>query len=351
MTWEAAAAANNDKYVKGCPHFALLDDPDTSLLFPSSLGYCHRAHPPVSVQIGHQERFCLTAQHIACPVFTGKGRAPLLKNGQIQQETTPRRRGRGVRALGSIVVLLALTLLLLWIIIWITDQPFTGEAAIPTQAAVAVLPEVVVTVAPTPMATAVPATPTQTATPFPTITPVPTAELPPTFTPVPPPITAVISETMVNIHTGPAASYPILQAADQVGARFDVIGQIGIGGWWQICCINGAMGWVAASSVVISGNTETLPVLPIPSPQIAILASRLNVRSGPGVDYDIIEVLEEGAVVDMVGRLRDGSWWQICCVADGAIGWVINDGVEVWGYAEMAPIVAAPPSPTETPIP
>ena len=57
-----------------------------------------------------------------------------------------------------------------------------------------------------------------------------------------------------------------------------------------------------------------------------------------------------GAIFDVVGRLNDGTWWQVCCVEDD-LAWVIAEGVTMWGLVDLVPVVAAPPPPTPTPEP
>lgn len=49
--------------------------------------------------------------------------------------------------------------------------------------------------------------------------------------------------------------------------------------------------------------------------------SRLNVRSGPGVGYPVVVVLDAGANVGLLGRNADASWVQIQ-LAGGVQGWV-----------------------------
>jgi hypothetical protein len=67
--------ANSAKRV--CPFLGLQDDPDSSVAFPSNLNYCHRSQPPGSARFNHQEEFCLTTAHSACPAFLRKAKIPL----------------------------------------------------------------------------------------------------------------------------------------------------------------------------------------------------------------------------------------------------------------------------------
>jgi basic membrane lipoprotein Med (substrate-binding protein (PBP1-ABC) superfamily) len=58
-----------------------------------------------------------------------------------------------------------------------------------------------------------------------------------------------------------------------------------------------------------------------------VTADNLNVRSGPGLDYDVVAVISEGSSYPALGRNDDGSWVEID--ADGTIGWVSAEWVEV----------------------
>ena len=58
-----------------------------------------------------------------------------------------------------------------------------------------------------------------------------------------------------------------------------------------------------------------------------VTADNLNVRSGPGLDYDVVAVISEGSSYPALGRNDDGSWVEID--ADGTIAWVSAEWVEV----------------------
>jgi uncharacterized protein YraI len=69
--------------------------------------------------------------------------------------------------------------------------------------------------------------------------------------------------------------------------------------------------------------TENLPANP-PQPAIQaqlIAPGPVNIRSGPGTDYEIIGTLNANTAMPIIGRNTDASWWQIK-FADGTTGWV-----------------------------
>lgn len=73
-----------------------------------------------------------------------------------------------------------------------------------------------------------------------------------------------------------------------------------------------------------------------------------NVRSGPGVNFDVIDIIERGEVVTATGRSdRFSNWLQVDLGTRR--GWVAYFTVAVEGDVERLPIlstVASPPTPT-----
>jgi hypothetical protein len=85
------------------------------------------------------------------------------------------------------------------------------------------------------------------------------------------------------------------------------------------------------------------------SPTIQTLGAT-NVRSGPGLEYDVIGELVYLEVRYIVGRAETAEWWLIQ-FNNGQFGWVSNDIVLVQGYTPIVPIVEAPPLNGSTPTP
>ena len=82
---------------------------------------------------------------------------------------------------------------------------------------------------------------------------------------------------------------------------------------------------------------------------------RLNVRAGPGTNYEIVAKAAGGVVFNAIGRNEEGNWIQVS-VADlpSGYGWVSTDYVTVEGQLEQLPVVeemesteegVSPPSP------
>ena len=231
--------------------------------------------------------------------------------------------------------------------------------------------------------------PTSTTTPLPavvTFTPMPTstnAPLPePTETaaatptpavaatePAPTEIAAPTSDAKVtvlgemNIRSGPSTDYEVVGDA-VAGEEFAITGKNEDGNWWRID-FRGESGWIYAP-FVIAAEAEAVPVVGAAMTETAVTApptelpivtvgGDMNVRSGPGEDYDRIGGATAGEEFDITGKSADGEWWQIDF--DGRSGWIFAPFVTATD-AENVPVVdsameetTAPTAGTETAAP
>lgn len=51
--------------------------------------------------------------------------------------------------------------------------------------------------------------------------------------------------------------------------------------------------------------------------------AQVNVRSGPGIGYGILDVVTPNDHLPVTGRSKDGAWWQVD--DDGEPGWVSGE--------------------------
>lgn len=107
---------------------------------------------------------------------------------------------------------------------------------------------------------------------------------------------------------------------------------------------------------VASGDTPTPTLTPEPIETVAgnpALTTRtdLNVRGGPGIEYDLLGLLPTGTEAEIIGRDATRQWWQIRFdpAADGR-GWVAADtAFSTVSNVENVPVAQPPPTPTGTP--
>lgn len=92
-------------------------------------------------------------------------------------------------------------------------------------------------------------------------------------------------------------------------------------------------------------------------PPIAVALGPVNVRSGPGIEFETIAQLQFNDERVIVGRTAYSAWWQIL-LPPQQLGWVSDQAVSVVGFVGAVPIVAegqaeegTPPwNPTPNPV-
>lgn len=123
---------------------------------------------------------------------------------------------------------------------------------------------------------------------------------------------------------------------------------------WLLVDLEGVQGWVAYFTVTLTGMADDLPIIdsetglevtpapPAPANQVIAYAFRtVNVRSGPGTDFDQITQLVNGDAVSVTGRSdAANNWLQI--EFNGGGGWVAYFTVSVSGDPDSLPIVEIP---------
>jgi hypothetical protein len=86
-------------------------------------------------------------------------------------------------------------------------------------------------------------------------------------------------------------------------------------------------------------------------PRVTTLVA-LNVRSGPGVAYEIVGFLLEGSRADIIGQNEEGNWWRIACPEDSEAEecWVSGGSqFTLASNAGAVEVVETPPLPTPVP--
>ncbi len=112
----------------------------------------------------------------------------------------------------------------------------------------------------------------------------------------------------------------------------------------------------AAAATALAAAPPQQAITPTLPPNRVEIFADVNVRAGPGTDYDQVGVLIPGQTSPIVGRNPDGTWFEIEYVGGAnGIGWVFKDLVRVVGDLNTMPTVIPPPTPTllptTTPVP
>ncbi|MDX1521859.1 MAG: protein kinase, partial [Anaerolineae bacterium] len=96
--------------------------------------------------------------------------------------------------------------------------------------------------------------------------------------------------------------------------------------------------------------TQTPTPIPPGTPQAIVIADdAIEVRDGPGEEYRLLGLLPVGAEAEIVGRDREGAWWQVqTSLSGGTIGWIAAEFTEARDTASVP--IALVPTITPTPI-
>lgn len=206
-----------------------------------------------------------------------------------------------------------------------------------------------------------------TATPgFVTSTLPPTKIPPPTYTPLPTTPTAAVTEevvtasvagttsTQLNVRKEPSTASETLGIINQFAA-VQVIGKDASGSWFQIVYAESeaGKGWVRAEFVQVSDAAAEILILGSAagsgSGLSGLVIQKVNVRSGPGINYETLGVLNPNDVIFITGKDPDGEWLQIeyASAADGK-GWAAVKYLQVENL-DSIPVIGGAAQATETP--
>jgi len=178
---------------------------------------------------------------------------------------------------------------------------------------------------------------------------------------LPPPAASAPSATAldpINVRSGPSTSYPSYGVAAE-GSTAEVVGVSSSGGWWVVKVPTDiapdGQGWVDGRYVEVANAdnvaviqtpalppTVELPMVPPAGVPTATALDYLNVRSGPGTQYEIYGVVQPGASGEIIGKSTDAKWWviKLPSVAAGQ-GWISADWVETTDAGNV-PVIPAP---------
>ena len=182
-----------------------------------------------------------------------------------------------------------------------------------------------------------------------------TATLPPTSIPaatLPPPVPTVAptippiagkTTTEVNVRAGTSTASESLGTVAAFSA-LQIIGKDASGIWLQVL-YNEGTGWVRADYVQVENPSAEIPVVGVDSGTgggaRGVVLSGVNVRSGPGRDFESLGLLIQNDVVSVLGKDASGGWVKIAYAsAPDGTGWVAAEFLQV-NNAEALPVLEA----------
>jgi len=176
-----------------------------------------------------------------------------------------------------------------------------------------------------------------------TLPPSPTLE--PSETPLPPPPTGTVlpavgtTSTQVNVRVEPSTVGAVIGVIP-ANTNVEIIGKDPGGNWWLINYPQAAegKGWVAAEFI----TTAEEPNVPVIGEGLtAVVQQQINIRSGPGTDFNSLGTVNANDVVTLTGKDSGGAWLQIeFASGPEGKGWVNAAFVQATGI-ENLPIVSS----------
>jgi uncharacterized protein YraI len=156
--------------------------------------------------------------------------------------------------------------------------------------------------------------------------------------------------TNLNVRRNPDLNSVRLSVL-KTGETAPAVGVSEDGDWYALKLPDGRTGWVAKDYVTVR-NVENIPVMTvapaalgtlIPSPQAGkaslTAAWTVNLRAGPGREYQVVGQLEQGMSAQIVGVSADGKWWAIAFAGqESQRAWVAADYVQAIN-TEGAPVL------------
>ncbi|MEM7031251.1 MAG: SH3 domain-containing protein [Chloroflexota bacterium] len=101
---------------------------------------------------------------------------------------------------------------------------------------------------------------------------------------------------------------------------------------------------------IVTSPTETSTPEPEPAPILAVpmvsaVDSNVNLRSGPGTNFERVGVLLQGDSLEIIGRNEDSSWWQVLTEDD--VSWIAASVTEASNINDSIPVVTLAPQTIE----
>ena len=156
----------------------------------------------------------------------------------------------------------------------------------------------------------------------------------------------IVNTAFLNIRSGPGVSYDVI-ATVPGGAKLPVLAIDSGRLWYQVSSIGGN-GWVNSFYTVGRGNFSGLPVTsddppPITGPHLVVNTAFLNIRSGPGADYDVVATVSGGTKLPVIAIDKGRLWYQVSL--DDVTGWVNSFYTVGRGNFSGLPVTSDDPPP------
>ncbi|HUE99345.1 MAG TPA: SH3 domain-containing protein [Anaerolineales bacterium] len=155
-----------------------------------------------------------------------------------------------------------------------------------------------------------------------------------------------VTSTQINVRAEPSTASSVLGIIP-ASTRVEITGKDPGENWWQINyphaqAVDGK-GWVTAQYITTAGEPQVPTIggdeADPDNGNVAIVQQQLNVRSGPGTDFNSLGTLNPQDVVSLIGKDPNGGWLQVdFATGPEGKGWVNAAFVQAQGV-ENLPII------------
>jgi len=155
-----------------------------------------------------------------------------------------------------------------------------------------------------------------------------------------------VTTTQLNLRSEPSTAGESLNTVAAF-STVQILAKESNGKWYQISDPSSPQGkgWVIASYIQVSASAE-IPIIDLGS--TALILQGVNVRNGPGKDFESLGTLIPNDVVSLTGKVSSGRWLQIRY--KGGTGWIASEFTQAQNI-DALPIIADQSQATPGPQP
>jgi uncharacterized protein YraI len=150
--------------------------------------------------------------------------------------------------------------------------------------------------------------------------------------------TVYVNTDALNVRSGPGTGYTVIDTIVYGTNGLVVDGPVFANGytWYELNYVGGTTdGWVASDFLALASTGGGFAVGDI----VAVDSGPLNVRSGPGTGYAVIDTLtagNQGVVLDGPVSADGYTWYQLNYSFGGYVGWVAGEYLSYAGGGGIA---------------
>ena len=142
---------------------------------------------------------------------------------------------------------------------------------------------------------------------------------------------------VLNMRSGAGTSYSVLQVLPK-GTKLTVVDSTSHSGWVKVKTSAGKTGWCSRDYLSFSSSSSSSS-----SGDTATTTDVLNMRSGAGMTYSVLQVLPKGTKLTVVDSTSNSSWVKVKTSA-GKTGWCSREYLTFSSSSTATPMLSLSPT-------